>query len=68
MKSASRVSQLGVIVPIDDWYRAADEIEYLARSQRLLGKYRRLISDLRRRMVGERCGERAAAALEKLKS
>jgi hypothetical protein len=55
------------VVPICEWAIAADDIERLARERRMLCKYRRLISELRRRMVGERCGERAVLALAKLR-
>lgn len=54
-------------VPVGEWSRAADEIENLSRAQKCLGKYRRLVSELRRKLIGERCGERAFLALKKLR-
>lgn len=54
------------IIPRNQWPAVADRIELLARENRCLGKYRKLISQLRRSVIGERCEDRAAQALIKL--
>ena len=54
------------VIPRNQWPVAADRIEVLARENKCLGRYRQLISQLRRGVIGERCEERAVQALRKL--
>ena len=54
-------------VPREQWEAAAAEIEDLARNQRQLWKYSRLVSQLRRAMLGENLEQRAAQALNRLR-
>jgi hypothetical protein len=53
-------------IPRSEWATVADRIERLARQDKCLGRYRQLIRDLRRGVFGERCSERAEAALQQL--
>lgn len=53
-------------IPRSQWATVADRIERLARQDKCLGRYRKLIRDLRRGAFGERCSERAEDALRKL--
>lgn len=65
MASAEMLAKVETI-PRDQWPVAADQLERVARKNRCLGKYWKLICQLRRGVIGERCDERAAQALRKL--
>jgi hypothetical protein len=61
------VMSMAETIPRNQWPVAADRIEVVARENRCLGKYRKLISQLRRGVLGERCEDRAAQALRNLR-